>query len=73
MRVGITMLSDSELVLRDEEIQKLGDLVGAIGEERAAKHLKVSRLSVVRALCGRALRLGTLTLIRINLSHRWAP
>jgi len=66
--VPIIKVDDSEVLLTDAEHARLLQRVEAFGEEKTAEHLRMSRASVLRLLCRRPVRLGTIGLARIGLS-----
>jgi len=61
-------VEDSEVLLSDDDHARLLERVEAFGEEKTAQQLRMSRSSVLRLLCRRPVRLGTIGLARIGLS-----
>ncbi|MBV9947525.1 MAG: hypothetical protein JOZ69_11790 [Myxococcales bacterium] len=57
-----------EVILTPDEHAKLASMVERFGEVGAAERLRLSRVSVLRLLSRRPVRLGTISLARISLS-----
>jgi hypothetical protein len=62
------MANDPEVFLTEKELARLAERVERLGEVGAAETLRLSRTSVLRLMCKRPVRLGTVAMARIGLA-----
>jgi hypothetical protein len=58
----------SDVILNDDELERLKVRMDRLGEVRTAENLRISRMALLRLVARRPVRLGTISLARIGLA-----